>query len=341
MPRILIVKLSSMGDVIHLLPALSDVNKKNTQFTFDWVVDKSFSEIPHWHSAVSKVISTSHRKWKKNWIKSWRSGEIRQALQTIREEPYDLIIDAQGSIKSALISLCARGKRYGMDKNSAREFIAAYAYHKTYCIHPENHAINRLRHLFSQIFDYDYTELPLDYGIEHHTFQTIDFPLPESYLVFIHSASWTTKLLPESLWKELIQLASNYHYHIVLPWGNELELKRAKQLAQDNETVHVLPYCSLSQQAHILKKSRGVISVDTGLSHLAAALGIKCLTLYGPTDPKRIGTIGENQLLLHAPFNCLSCHKKICSYSSMFAQEAVCMKSWSAEYIWKVFLAKS
>src|SRR5690349_18802194 len=119
--RVLFVKLTSMGDLIHALPALTDVKRVYPEITFDWAIEKSFSEVALWHPAIKNIITTSHRKWRKQLWTSIKNGEISQTINSLRKENYDLIIDGQTSTKSAIISLLAKGPRHGLDKSSARE----------------------------------------------------------------------------------------------------------------------------------------------------------------------------------------------------------------------------
>src|ERR1700722_10307418 len=152
--NILLVKLTSMGDLIHALPAITDASQHIPTATFSWVIEKTFSEMALWHPAVKTIITTSHRKWRKKFWESCKNGEIPQFLKSIREQKYDVIIDGQTSIKSAVTTLFAKGERHGLNKNSAREWIASLAYQKHYEVAKNMHAIKRLRILFSQALRY-------------------------------------------------------------------------------------------------------------------------------------------------------------------------------------------
>ena len=146
--HVLLVKMSSMGDIIHTLPAVTDAMNAIPDLKIDWVVEPAFSDIPAWHPAVKQVIPMALRKWRKNIIGSFPSGEIKQFLQTLKEKKYDAIIDAQGLLKSAIVSKIARGESHGYDKHSAKERISSYFYTHTYAAKKTEHAIKRARFLF-------------------------------------------------------------------------------------------------------------------------------------------------------------------------------------------------
>ena len=335
--RVLFVKLTSMGDLIHALPALTDAARAVPGVSFDWVVEKSFSEVATWHPAVKNIITTSHRKWKKNIIQSYQNGEIKQFIQSVRKEKYDLVIDGQTSLKSAFIMLLAKGKRCGLDKYSAREWLAHFAYQKKFFVHKDMHAIQRLRLLFSQIFDYPFSYDTPDYGIQNHVFKPHAFPLPKPFLVFVHNASWRSKMWPEPYWRQLCMFAAREGLNVLLPWGNEAEKQRAMRIQLNNPNTTVLPFCSLSEHASILKQSQGAICSDTGLSHLASALGIPALTLYGPTSTKLIGTTGLNQKHFVSPFACKMCYKQVCDYGKQVHTDSQCQLVMKPELVWQQF----
>ena len=128
--RVLLIKTSSLGDVIHALPALTDAARAIPGIKFDWVVEEGFAEIPTWHPAVGKVIPVAIRRWRKNLWQTIKSGEWRRFKQSVRSTKYDLVIDAQGLFKSALPAMLAHGPRAGLDRASAREPLSALLYQR-------------------------------------------------------------------------------------------------------------------------------------------------------------------------------------------------------------------
>ncbi|MEO3991434.1 lipopolysaccharide heptosyltransferase RfaC [Pseudocitrobacter cyperus] len=294
--RVLIVKTSSMGDVLHTLPALTDAMQAFPDIRFDWVVEEGFAQIPSWHEAVERVIPVAIRRWRKSWfsapIKAERKA-FREALQAVH---YDAIIDAQGLVKSAaLVTRLAHGIKHGMDWQSAREPLASLFYNRRHHIAKQQHAVERTRELFAQSLGYAKPQTQGDYAIARH-FLTQASADTEPYTVFLHATTRDDKHWPEAHWRELIGLLQGSGLKVKLPWGAPHEEARAKRLAEGFDFVEVLPRLSLEDIAHVLAGAKFVISVDTGLSHLTAALDRPNITLYGPTDPGLIGGYGKNQI---------------------------------------------
>ena len=296
--KVLLVKTSSLGDVVHALPAVTDAQKKNPDIIFDWVVEESFAEIPSWHHpAVRKIIPVAWRRWHKNLIKSLYFGEIYRFLKTLRQEKYDLIIDAQGLIKSAVIASLALGIKVGYDKNSAREHQASFFYKHKYAVSKDLHAIMRIRQLFAFALKYEMPNTTPDYGINEKIFFLENDN--EKYLVFFHGTSREDKCWSEQKWIELAQFAVDNGFIVYLPWGDNIELMRAKRISQQNQAkIRVLPKLKITAIAALIRGASGAVAVDTGLGHVAAALGAYTVSLYGPSNPKLIGAIGINQIRL-------------------------------------------
>ena len=288
--RILLVKTSSLGDVIHNLPVVSDLRRVFPEARIDWCVEDSFAEIPRLHPEVSEVIPVAVRRWRKNLGqgKTWRQiGEFRRLMA---RAPYDAILDTQGLLKSALIARQARGRRYGYAAEVARESLAARFYHETFVIPPNAHAVVRNRWLSAAAFDYP-VDLPLDYGI---VAPSIGFSwLPETRIALLMTAtSRDDKLWEESRWILTAQALLNRGLSPVLPSGSTVERQRAERIAAQVPDVVVAPSLSLRELAGLIGKSVMVIGVDTGLVHLAAALRVPTIALYVTTDPGLTGVYG-------------------------------------------------
>lgn len=297
--RICLVKTSSMGDVIHTLPALTDAQKALPHLQVDWVVEENFAEIPTWHSAVKQVIPVAIRRWRKQLLqrKTWQQWQAyRQLLQ---QNQYDAVIDAQGLVKSALFAVrLAQGTKHGYDKHSAREPLAALFYDERYAIDYQQHAVERIRQLFAQALGYALPNQQGDYGIAQH------FPVQQSlppYVLLIHATTRADKHWCNQEWKKLAQNLTALGLAVHLPWGNEKEKQAAKWIAQGIENAVVLPKMDLTALAQHIANAQAVVSVDTGLAHLTAALDKPNITLYGATNPDLIGTYGKNQYHLQAP----------------------------------------
>ena len=297
--RVLIIKTSSLGDVIHTLPAITDASTQ-ADIRFDWVVEQSFAEVPTWHTSIERTIPVALRRWRKSPFSVWRSSEWREFKQQLQQYPYDAIIDAQGLIKSAWITRYAEGPSYGLDKKSAREPLASQFYQHRIAVAKHQHAVERVRQLLAAALGYEGPQNTGNYGIDRSRLG--DTPYTGDYLVFIHGTTWPTKHWPDNYWQELAQSAGQQGLKVLVPWGNDTEKNRAESIAASATNVEVLPRLGLSALAAILADARAVVSVDTGLAHLTAALDIPNLTLYGPTQPKLVGTYGENQHHLEARF---------------------------------------
>lgn len=303
--RVLIVKTSSMGDVLHTLPALTDAMQAIPGIRFDWVVEEGFTQIPGWHPAVDRVIPVAIRRWRKNWFGSETRQQRCDFKREVQSTRYDAIIDAQGLIKSAaLITRVAKGEKHGQDCKSVREPFASWFYNQRHEIDKKQHAVERTRELFAKSLGYVKPATQGDYAIAARFFSH----LPDDagkYLVFLHATTRADKHWPEEKWRELIGMLSAANLRIKLPWGAEHEYQRALRLAEGFPYVEVLPKLSLEKVAEVLAGAQAVISVDTGLSHLTAALDRPNITLYGPTDPGLIGGYGKNQFVLKAENNSL------------------------------------
>ncbi|HCA7079279.1 TPA: lipopolysaccharide heptosyltransferase RfaC [Citrobacter sedlakii] len=319
--RVLIVKTSSMGDVLHTLPALTDAQQAIPGIQFDWVVEEGFAQIPSWHSAVNRVIPVAIRRWRKAWFSASVKAERNAFREAVQAERYDAIIDAQGLVKSAaLVTRLAHGVKHGMDWQSAREPLAALFYHRRHHIARQQHAVERTRELFAKSLNYSKPSSQGDYAIARH-FLTSEQDPAQPYAVFLHATTRDDKHWPEANWRALIGLLADNEISIKLPWGAPHEEARARRLAEGFAHVEVLPRMSLEEVARVLAGAKYVVSVDTGLSHLTAALDRPNITLYGPTDPGLIGGYGKNQIACRSPENNLAkldAHTVLNGISSFF-----------------------
>jgi heptosyltransferase I len=299
--RVLVVKTSSMGDVLHTLPALTDAANCVSNITFDWVVEESFTQIPSWHFAVDKVIPVAIRRWRKNWFSKAIRQERHDFINNLQQQQYDAIIDAQGLIKSALfITRKAQGIKHGLDRKSIKEPIASWFYDIKHNIPKQMHAIERIRLLFAQTLQYNLPNSMGDYAIARHFLSSLPSD-NQQYLVFLHATTRDEKHWTEDGWRQLIKLIEPTGLKVKLPWGASHEQQRAIRLAQGFNHVEVLPKLSLNDIATVIVGAKAVVSVDTGLSHLTAALDRPNITLFGKTDPMLIGGYGKNQYSIISP----------------------------------------
>jgi len=291
--RILLVKTSSLGDVIHNLPVASDIRRRYPDAEIDWVVEESFAEIPRLHPAVSGVIPVAVRRWRRALLagNTWRElAAYRRAVRCAVRHPasadfYDAVIDTQGLLKSALLAWPARGKKYG--HATPREPLAALAYDVAIEIPREQNAVVRNRQLAAAALGYALDDLPLDYGIAAEPLQASW--VPKGYAVLLTATSRADKEWPETHWHELGTSLNAAGLACVLPGGSPDERARAERIANDLDHAVAAPAMNLTDLAGLMAGARLVVGVDTGLVHLAAALDKPTVALYCGSDPRLTG----------------------------------------------------
>lgn len=330
--------MSSMGDVIHTLPALTDALTAIPNIKIDWVIEPAFADIPAWHPAVKKIIPIALRKWRKNIFKKNTYSEIKTFYRALTTTKYDAIIDAQGLLKSGLVAKLARGKIHGYDKQSAREWYSSYFYHEKQAIDKMEHAVVRTRKLFSRALQYPPPNTAPDFQIDATKLPALPFNTPQKYCVFLHGTTWASKHYPENYWALLIEKADQQGIAVLLPFGNDAEKNRAARLAKNSKHAVVLPPLSIAEMATVLKNAAAVVTGDTGLGHLGAALTTPTIGLYGPTDPKRVGIVGDHQFYLQADFPCAPCYDKTCWYAKKNQTTVVpaCYATIHPDSVWEI-----
>lgn len=324
-----------MGDLVQTLPALTDAARAIPEIKFDWVVDEAFAQVPAWHSHVENVFPTALRRWKKNWTATLMAGEPQALLKRLRATDYDMIVDVQGGFKSALVGRLAKGQHAGHDRRGVHDWGAQFFYEKQFAVPKGMHSILRMRRLLAASLGYQFPETAPDYGIVRSRFEAANLDLPKPYLVFIHSTSWTSKVWPEHYWRELLQLATAAGFRVILPWGEAAERERSMRIAAENERAVVLPQLSISQKAAIIHGAQGTVGLDTGLSHIAAALDIPSVTIYGATDPRLVGASGKRQVHFSSRFECVYCHEIACTYQGVSEFKPACLVEIKPAFVWQ------
>ena len=318
MPRVLLIKLTSLGDLIHALPALSDAQDARPGIEFDWVIDENFQQIARLasrgeerhHHQSPRMARLSHRAPQTH-------GSISKTIGEIRAREYDLVIDGQGNFKTGLLSLFSKGRARASTAASVREWVAHLAYQRRYAASKNAHAIERLRRLFAAALGYALPDSAPDFRIQRERFvEAQGRSARTSYLVFIHNASWKTKLWPERHWADLIGKCVQAGFRMVLPWGNSPGRSAGEAPRRPARGAGPAAGSSLSEIGYVIAKAKACVCMDTGLSHLAAALDVPAVTLYGSTDSGLIGASGASQVHLKSDRFCSPCQSKTCRYSS-------------------------
>jgi heptosyltransferase I len=314
--RVLIVKTSSLGDIVHCFPAITDAVRACPDIRLDWLVEQAFVPIATLHPAVQHVIPVGLRRWRHH---PWRSRtEVRNFLRNLRAARYDLVLDAQGLVKSAVLTRLARGGiRAGPNRASAREPLAGLLYGRGFAMPADGHAIDRLRTLFAAALGYR-LDHALDFGLVRAAPAAAagTGAEPARPVVLLHGTSWASKAWPVAFWRHLAERAAAAGYPVLVPWGSEAEHADAETIAAGQRECRVAPRQSLGELAGTLGRAAGVVTVDTGLGHLAAAFGVPTVGLYGATDPARTGLRGHRAVNLQSTFTCAPCLARHCRLSA-------------------------
>ena len=286
MPRILLVKTSSLGDVVHNLPVVSDLRARFPDVAIDWVVEETFAAIPRLHAGVGQVIPVAIRRWRRDLLRANTRGECCAFLKRLREHEYDAIVDTQGLLKSALLTSAARGLRHGLDWKSSREPLRIF-YDRTYHVPWGQHAVERNRSLAAQALGYPLSTFAT-YGADA-PMRALPWLRATRYAVLLHATSAAPKLWPESHWRDVSSYLFLKNIISVLPWGSATERVRSERLAASMTNAVVPPALALDEMAALLAQAQVVVGVDTGLTHLAAALKVSTVGIYCATDTAATG----------------------------------------------------
>jgi heptosyltransferase I len=289
--RILLVKTSSLGDVIHNLPVVADIRNHFPDAQIDWVIEENFAAIPRLHPNVTRVLPVAMRRWRKHLTSGATWEQWRSFKQALQEQSYDFVIDTQGLLKSSMIARSARGLRCGYDWESAREPLASFAYQRKFSVAKNLHAVTRNRQLVAMALGYEVNGTP-SYGL-HAQNTAPDKAIQASYVVFLHATSRADKEWPEENWIELGKWFAAQNFVSVFPSGNAIEHERAIRLAQSIPNGRSLAPGSLDTIAAVLAHASAGVGVDTGLTHLACAFGKPTVALYCNSDPGLTGVYGS------------------------------------------------
>lgn len=286
--KVLLVRLSSMGDLIHTLPAVDDLSRMRPDVELHWLSEAAFTDIARLHPFVKKVHVMRWRQWRKELAQYSVWQDIGRLKSELQQQHFDFVLDSQGLVKSAVFAKITQAPVKGLGFGSARERWAALMYNQTYTVPKGQNAVWRNRVLFAQAFGY---EMPSEqrFGLVVPQEGALN-GLPPRYYVALHATSRDSKLWPVGHWVELLQkLHDREECAVYLPWGNETEKLRAENIAAKLPFAKVCDKLSLLQAAYLLERAQGVVGVDTGLLHLANALDRPVVGIYTDTDPAKTG----------------------------------------------------
>ena len=289
MADILFIKTSSLGDVIHHMPALTEARKERPGACFTWLVEEAFAPLVALHPAVGAVIPVAWRRWRKSLYAPATLGEIAACLRTIRPQRFDEIVDSQGLLRSGVIARLAHGRRHGYDANSIREPLASLFYDRRYTVSRELHAVERNRILSGLALGYTPQGAP-DFGLDRARFAATG----ERYAVLLHSTAEPRKLWRQENWIALGKTLGDLT--LVLPWGTAGERARSERIAAALPRARVPARAPLDAVARTIAGAQFVVGVDTGLTHLAAALGVPLVAIFSGSEPGLTGPVGAGPI---------------------------------------------
>jgi len=293
--RFLIVKTSSMGDVVHALPLASDLARRHPQARIDWLIKESFAAIPRLHGAVDRVITVAVRRWRRAPFAAATWRELRAAKAQLRAQRYAAILDCQGLLKSAVMARWARGPRWGFDRASAREPLATLLYTHAVAVARGQHAIARNRALGRAACGTDADTAPA-FGLQAPPVAGAEWIEATSrpFAVLLSNASRASKRWPDDRWRALAGELQASGLRSLLFAGSAAEEQETRRRAGGIADAWVAPRCGIDTVAAVLARARIVVGLDTGLSHLAAALGAPTIGIFCDYDPRLVGITGPS-----------------------------------------------
>jgi len=294
--RVLIVKTSSMGDVVHALPAVTDLARHLPGARIDWLVEEAFADIPGMHRNVSRVIPMALRRWRQqlHLPSTWR--QIGGLRATLRQAAYHRVLDVQGLVKSAWVARWARAPVAGLCARSARERPASWFYDRAIAVDPALHAIDRNRLLAAGAFGY-MVDGPVDFGLRMPQIALSDLRawIPERrFALLLTNASRASKLWPDERWADVEAWLAEQGLCSVLVWGSERERIASLRRAASMRLARVAPAAGLRTLAAVCARATLVVGLDTGLTHWAAAVGAPTVGIFCDFDPARVGLKGDD-----------------------------------------------
>ena len=325
--KVLLVKTSSLGDVVHALPAVTEALSRSSDLQLDWLVEEKFRDIPDKHEGVHDVIPVAIRRWRAGWVGAW--PEVKALIKRLRSEHYDLVIDSQGLLKSALITSFANGETHGYDRDSIKESLACLFYQKKHVVDKTLHAVHRQKQLLAASLGYRANKV-IDSGLAVPTSKN-------KTIMLLHGTTWPSKEWPESAWAELANQIRQDGFEVMAPAGNKQEQARASRILGGREGL--LDQLSLGGLMSEMQRCAGAVAVDTGLGHLASALDVPVVGLFGSTSPELTGILGpQSQSIASNHLPCIPCRKRECQFQKSSDSSSIhppCFEQTSPEIVWQ------
>jgi heptosyltransferase I len=290
MSDILFIKTSSLGDVIHHMPAVTEARRHLPAARFAWLVEDAFAPLVALHPAVGEVVAVASRRWRRAPLSA--AGEMAAFAHILRARRYDAVIDTQGLYRSVFLARLARGRRHGYDARSMREWMASPLYDVRHRVAFGEHAIARNRTLTGLALGYAPAG-PIDYGLDR---QALAGAPASSYGILLHATARREKEWLETSWIALGQALRGRPGLLVLPGGSDAERARSDRIAQAVPDARAGERQPLDAMARLIAGASFVIGVDTGLLHLAAALGVPLVAIFVGSEPGLTGPMGNGPI---------------------------------------------
>jgi heptosyltransferase-1 len=296
MTEILFIKTSSMGDVLHHMPAVTDARRRFPQARITWVVDELYAPLARLHPAVDEIVSIAVRRWRKHLHELPTWNEIREATSKLRSRRYDTVIDTQGLVRTALMTKLIHGTSHGYDSDSIREPFASRFYDVNHRVSWDLHVIARNRTLTGRALGYEPEGAP-DYGFDRGLFKSDGAP---PYAILFHATAKKDKEWPEDRWIEVGKALAARGLRVVLPWGNDEERARSERIASQVPNAVVPERKPILEVGKLISGAKLVVGVDTGFLHIAAALGVPAVAVFTivkshtaiPMGPGKVEMVG-------------------------------------------------
>jgi heptosyltransferase I len=295
MADILFIKTSSLGDVVHHMPALTDAARARPGARFAWVVEEAFAPLARLHPAAHAVIPVASRRWRGTLAEPATLREILAFRAVLRQRAYDEVIDTQGLLRTGLLAWFARGRRHGYDRKSIREPMASFFYDVRHAVSRERHAVERNRLLTGLALGYAPAG-NADYGLDRAVLAAAAPSAPTALL--LHATARAEKEWPETHWVELGRALAARGLTPLVPHGSEPERARAERLAAQIPGARVPERRPLDAVARLVASAALVVGVDTGLLHLAAALSVPLAAIFVGTEPGLTGPRGAGAIAI-------------------------------------------
>jgi heptosyltransferase I len=297
MAEILFIKTSSLGDVVHHMPAVTDARRHLPDARMAWVVEEDYAPLARLHPAIDDVIPVATRRWRKHPLASATWSEIGRFSSIVRVHAFDAAIDSQGLLRTAVISRVVRGVRHGYDRRSIREPLACLLYNVRHRVEWKAHAIARNRKLCGLVLGYE-APLPIDYGLDRAAIAGPAAGKP--YAVLIHGTAQRRKQWPQGNWVTAARAVYDRGFDVVLPWGSTEERSRSDGIGYvaglGPGRYRVPDRRPLDSVAAMIAGASFVIGVDTGLVHIAAALGVPLVAIFVDSEPGLTGPMGRGPI---------------------------------------------